>query len=161
RTGSGKIRRGSDCWSSGTGARDSGRCARSGRRFCSSQIRTRRDGSGRFAFADSEERRCHSAQGIQGGQTPTVAEHTACVVLQHGSLMLYHILYEFLYPLNPYWSPLRALNLFRYITVRTAFSSLTALVLSLAMGPWLIVRLRNFQIGQHIRDEGPQSHKAK
>jgi phospho-N-acetylmuramoyl-pentapeptide-transferase len=75
--------------------------------------------------------------------------------------MLYHILYEFLFPLNPYWAPLRALNLFRYITVRTAFSTLSALVLSLAMGPWLIVRLRNFQIGQHIRDEGPQSHKAK
>jgi phospho-N-acetylmuramoyl-pentapeptide-transferase len=75
--------------------------------------------------------------------------------------MLYHILYEFLYPLNPYWSALRALNLFRYITVRTAFSGLTALILSLAMGPWLIHRLRAFQIGQHIREEGPQSHKAK
>jgi phospho-N-acetylmuramoyl-pentapeptide-transferase len=75
--------------------------------------------------------------------------------------MLYHILYEFLFPLNPYWSALRALNLFRYITVRTAFSGLTALTISLVMGPWLIVRLRNFQIGQHIREEGPQSHKAK
>jgi len=75
--------------------------------------------------------------------------------------MLYNILYEFLYPLNPYWSALRALNVFRYITVRTAFSGLTALVLSLAMGPWLIDRLRAFQIAQHIREEGPQSHKAK
>jgi phospho-N-acetylmuramoyl-pentapeptide-transferase len=75
--------------------------------------------------------------------------------------MLYHILYEFLYPLNPYWSALRILNIFRYITVRTAFSGLSALVLSLALGPWLIDRLRNFQIGQHIREEGPQSHKAK
>jgi len=75
--------------------------------------------------------------------------------------MLYHILYEFLYPLNPYWSPLRALNVFRYLTFRTAFASITALTLSLALGPWLIARLRDFQIGQNIREEGPKSHKAK
>src|SRR5689334_20966906 len=75
--------------------------------------------------------------------------------------MLYHILFEFLYPLNHYFPPLRVLNVFRYLTFRTAFASLTALVLSLALGPELITRLRNFQIGQHIREEGPQSHKAK
>src|SRR2546425_8351166 len=75
--------------------------------------------------------------------------------------MLYHILFEFLYPLNSYWSPLRVLNVFRYLTFRTAFASLTALILSLTMGPWLIERLRDFQIRQHIREEGPQSHRAK
>ena len=75
--------------------------------------------------------------------------------------MLYHILYEFLSPLNPYWSVLRVLNVFQYITFRTACASLTALVVSLALGPWLINKLRDFQIGQHIREEGPQSHKAK
>src|SRR5262247_1459384 len=75
--------------------------------------------------------------------------------------MLYHILYEFLYPLNSYWSPLRVLNVFNYITFRTAYASLTALLLSLLLGPWLIARLRDFQIGQHIREEGPKSHQAK
>ena len=38
---------------------------------------------------------------------------------------------------------------------------MTALVISLVMGPWLIRRLRDFQIGQVIRQEGPESHRAK
>src|ERR687884_2200694 len=75
--------------------------------------------------------------------------------------MLYHILYEFLYPLNTVWSPLRVLNVFNYITFRTAYASLTALLISLLLGPWLIARLREFQIGQHIREEGPKSHQTK
>src|SRR5438093_3264301 len=75
--------------------------------------------------------------------------------------MLYHILYEFLYPLNRYWSPLRVLNVFQYITFRTAYASITALLISLFLGPWLISRLREFQIGQHIREEGPKSHQKK
>src|SRR5213075_430230 len=75
--------------------------------------------------------------------------------------MLYHILYEFLYPLNRLWAPLRVLNVFQYITFRTAVASLTALTISLALGPWLIHRLREFQIGQHIREEGPKSHQTK
>ena len=75
--------------------------------------------------------------------------------------MLYHILYEFLYPLNREWAPLRVLNVFQYITFRTAYASITALLISLFLGPWLITRLREFQIGQHIRDEGPKSHQKK
>ena len=75
--------------------------------------------------------------------------------------MLYHILYEFLYPLNRYWAPLRVLNVFQYITFRTAYASLTALLISLSLGSWLITRLREFQIGQQIRGEGPQSHQKK
>src|SRR3954466_15633721 len=75
--------------------------------------------------------------------------------------MLYHILYEFLYPLNQYWSALRVLNLFQYITFRTAYASITALMISLFLGPWLISRLREFQIGQQIREEGPKSHQKK
>jgi phospho-N-acetylmuramoyl-pentapeptide-transferase len=75
--------------------------------------------------------------------------------------MLYHILYEFLYPLNKYWAPLRVLNVFQYITFRTAYASITALLISLFLGPWLINRLRDFQIGQHIREEGPKSHQKK
>ena len=54
-----------------------------------------------------------------------------------------------------------ALNVFRYITVRTAMASLTALLLTLVLGPWAIRRLRELQIGQFIREEGPQSHRSK
>src|SRR5215469_7510948 len=75
--------------------------------------------------------------------------------------MLYHILYEYLYPLNHYWAPLRVLNVFQYITFRTAYASITALLISLFLGPWLIARLREFQIGQHIREEGPKAHQKK
>jgi len=69
--------------------------------------------------------------------------------------MLFHLLYEQLFP---YFSPLR---IFGYITVRTAFASLTALGLGLILGPWLIQKLRQFQIGQYIREDGPKSHHAK
>jgi phospho-N-acetylmuramoyl-pentapeptide-transferase len=75
--------------------------------------------------------------------------------------MLYHILFEFLYPMNRYWPALRVLNVFQYITFRTAYASITALLISLLLGPWLIQRLREFQIGQHIREEGPKSHQKK
>jgi phospho-N-acetylmuramoyl-pentapeptide-transferase len=69
--------------------------------------------------------------------------------------MFYWLLYERLYH---YFSPLRV---FRFITFRTAFASLTALFLCLFLGPWLIAKLRQFQIGQVIREEGPQSHQKK
>ena len=54
-----------------------------------------------------------------------------------------------------------ALNVTRYITFRTAAASLTAFAISMLFGPWLIRTLRDFQIGQIIRQEGPQSHRAK
>ena len=66
--------------------------------------------------------------------------------------MLYHILFEWL---QPYFGPL---NVFRYITVRTAFAGLTALLLMLTLGPWLIRRLKEFQIGQFVREEVPIQH---
>ena len=69
--------------------------------------------------------------------------------------MLYFLLYEQLYR---YASPLRV---FRYTTIRTAFASITALFLCVALGPWLIDKLREFQIGQYIREEGPKSHQKK
>jgi phospho-N-acetylmuramoyl-pentapeptide-transferase len=69
--------------------------------------------------------------------------------------MLYYLLYEQLYR---YASPLR---IFRYTTFRTAFASLTALFLCIALGPWLIDKLHEFQIGQYIREEGPKSHQKK
>jgi phospho-N-acetylmuramoyl-pentapeptide-transferase len=68
------------------------------------------------------------------------------------------LLYVFYHVLQPYF---HALNVFRYITVRTALASLTALLTSLVLGPWVIRRLRDLQIGQFIREEGPKSHQAK
>jgi phospho-N-acetylmuramoyl-pentapeptide-transferase len=69
--------------------------------------------------------------------------------------MLYFLLYQVL---QPYFRPL---NVFRYITVRTAYASLTALFLSLVLGPWLVRKLREMQIGQYIREEGPERHQTK
>ena len=69
--------------------------------------------------------------------------------------MLYHLLYGQLHTAIP------VLNVFRYITFRTAGSSITALALSLVLGPVMIRRLRDFQIGQVIRQDGPQTHRAK
>lgn len=68
--------------------------------------------------------------------------------------MLYYLLPD----LAPWFG---VLNVTRYITFRTAAASLTALAISLLLGPWMIAKLRAFQIGQVIRQEGPQSHKAK
>jgi len=69
--------------------------------------------------------------------------------------MLYYLLYHVL---QRYFSPL---NVFRYITVRTVYASLTAMFLTLVFGPSLIRRLRELQIGQYIREEGPQAHQKK
>src|SRR3982750_3782446 len=69
--------------------------------------------------------------------------------------MLYWLLYE---QLQRYISPFRV---FRAPTFRTAFASLTALFLCIVLGPWLIRKLREFQIGQYIREEGPKSHQKK
>jgi phospho-N-acetylmuramoyl-pentapeptide-transferase len=69
--------------------------------------------------------------------------------------MLYYLFY---YLLRPHFSPL---NVFRYITVRTAMASTSALLLSLLMGPWVIERLRDLQVKQYIREEGPKGHQKK
>jgi len=71
------------------------------------------------------------------------------------------MLYYLLPPLENLSPLLGALNVTRYITFRTAAASLTALAISILFGPWLIRTLRDFQIGQIIRQEGPQSHRAK
>ena len=52
-------------------------------------------------------------------------------------------------------------NLFSYLTMRAVLGALTALVISLAIGPWMINRLSAKQIGQVIREDGPQSHLSK
>ncbi len=69
--------------------------------------------------------------------------------------MLYWLLYEKLFP---FFHPFR---IFRYLTFRTAFASLTALLIALFIGPYVIQKLREFQIGQYVRDDGPQSHLKK
>jgi len=68
--------------------------------------------------------------------------------------MLYHLLY----PLHSTYS---AFNVFRYITFRTLIAALTALAVSMLLGPWFIRWMSASQIGQTIRPDGPQSHLAK
>ena len=68
--------------------------------------------------------------------------------------MLYHLLY-------PLHSTFSVLNVTQYITFRTAAASLTAFLFSLVLGPWVIRELRNFQIRQVVRDDGPATHQAK
>ncbi|MGH9676103.1 MAG: phospho-N-acetylmuramoyl-pentapeptide-transferase, partial [Candidatus Acidiferrum sp.] len=69
--------------------------------------------------------------------------------------MLYWLLYQVL---QSHFSPFR---IFRYLTFRTAFASLTALFMGLIVGPAVIRQLREFQIGQYIREEGPKAHAKK
>lgn len=68
--------------------------------------------------------------------------------------MFFHLLY----PLHERFG---IFNVFRYLTFRAAMAVLTALVVSFVLGPGLIRRLRHFQIGQEIREEGPRSHQSK
>jgi phospho-N-acetylmuramoyl-pentapeptide-transferase len=68
--------------------------------------------------------------------------------------MLFYLLYSFR-------TDVSVLNVTGYVTFRTAAASLTALALSLLLGPWMIRKLREFQIGQVIRQEGPTSHRPK
>ncbi len=68
--------------------------------------------------------------------------------------MLYHLLY----PLKTVFG---GFNVFRYITFRTIFAILTALIISLVVGGWFIRKLKELQVGQYIREDGPQSHFAK
>jgi phospho-N-acetylmuramoyl-pentapeptide-transferase len=68
--------------------------------------------------------------------------------------MLYHLLY----PLHTLFS---ILNVFRYITFRTIYASLTAFFICFFLGPWVIDRLARMQVGQYIRDDGPKSHLGK
>ena len=68
--------------------------------------------------------------------------------------MLYQLLYSFA-------DQISAFNIFRYITVRTFISFFTAFLLCWMWGPYFIRRLMDFQIGQSIREDGPQTHKKK
>ena len=68
------------------------------------------------------------------------------------------MLYLLLYPLHTAYAPL---NVFKYITFRTLVAALTALTVSLLLGPFLIRRLTALQVGQSIREDGPAAHAVK
>jgi len=68
--------------------------------------------------------------------------------------MIYHLLY-------PLHTTISAFNVFRYITFRTIYASLTAFLLCFFLGPWVIRKLGELQVGQFIRDDGPQTHLKK
>ncbi len=77
--------------------------------------------------------------------------------------MIHWVFYEWLY--NSYEGGgsylVKALNVFQYVTFRTAYASITALLISLVFGRRVIQALRNWNVGQQIREEGPQAHMAK
>ena len=68
--------------------------------------------------------------------------------------MFYHVF-------TPWAEIFTVFNVFRYVTFRTAYAALTALLISLLAAPRLIRALQQRQVGQVIREEGPQSHYAK
>ncbi len=67
---------------------------------------------------------------------------------------------DFLYPLH-HLPGLGYLNVFRYITFRSAYAAVTALLMALLLGPLVVRWLRRFKIGQKIREDGPQAHRIK
>src|SRR5882724_1102871 len=77
--------------------------------------------------------------------------------------MIYYLFYELLYNhfKDKEWYVIKALNVFQYVTFRTAYASITALLISLVFGGKLINALRKWNIGQQIREEGPQAHMTK
>src|SRR6266850_154197 len=76
--------------------------------------------------------------------------------------MIYYIFYELIFGhSNQNWWLIKALNVFQYVTFRTAYASVTALLISLLSGRRLIKALKRWNIGQQIREEGPQAHISK
>ena len=72
--------------------------------------------------------------------------------------MIYYLLYELLYIhfRDKDWYLVKALNVFQYVTFRTAYATITALLISLFFGGKLIEALKQWNVGQQIREEGPQ-----
>jgi phospho-N-acetylmuramoyl-pentapeptide-transferase len=68
------------------------------------------------------------------------------------------VFYHLLYPLHTVFS---FFNVFRYITFRTIYAILTALLISFIIGPWVIEKLRFFQIQQVVREDVPSRHMMK
>jgi len=68
------------------------------------------------------------------------------------------MIYLLLYPLHEI---IPGFNVFRYITFRTIYAGITAFLICFLLGPWFIRKLTEMQIGQYIREDGPQSHHEK
>jgi phospho-N-acetylmuramoyl-pentapeptide-transferase len=68
--------------------------------------------------------------------------------------MFYHLLY-------PLHTTVSVFNVFRYITFRTIYASLTAFLICFVLGPWVIRRMQVLQVGQYIREDGPEAHLKK
>jgi len=68
--------------------------------------------------------------------------------------MFYHLLY-------PLHTTISVFNVFRYITFRTIYASLTAFMICFLLGPWVIRKLSEMQVGQYIREDGPEAHHKK
>jgi phospho-N-acetylmuramoyl-pentapeptide-transferase len=68
------------------------------------------------------------------------------------------MLYSLLYGLHDVFSPL---NVFRYITFRSAVAIISAMMITFLFGPWVVERLRRLSVTQQIRDDGPGTHAAK
>jgi phospho-N-acetylmuramoyl-pentapeptide-transferase len=77
--------------------------------------------------------------------------------------MIYYLLYDLIFGAfkDKDWYLVKALNVFQYVTFRTAYASVTAMLISLLFGRKLIDALKKWNIGQQIREEGPQAHIAK
>ena len=68
--------------------------------------------------------------------------------------MIYHLIY----PLYNYFA---VLNVFRYITFRTIYATLTAALISVFIAPWFIRKVSQYELKQYIRKDGPASHQKK
>jgi len=77
--------------------------------------------------------------------------------------MIYYIFYELIYGhfKDREWYLVKALNVFQYVTFRTAYAAMTALLISLLFGRKLVNALKSWNVGQQIREEGPQAHIVK
>jgi phospho-N-acetylmuramoyl-pentapeptide-transferase len=69
-------------------------------------------------------------------------------------LMLYHLLY-------PLAADIRLFNVFKYLTFRTIYAMITALLVAFIIGPWVIRKRESLQARQVIRTDGPESHLKK
>jgi phospho-N-acetylmuramoyl-pentapeptide-transferase len=68
------------------------------------------------------------------------------------------MLYNLLYPLSKY---ITGFNLFRYITFRMAYATVTAMLISFLFGNVFIEMLKRYQVKENIRSDGPKTHLAK
>src|SRR5919197_1398385 len=100
----------------------------------------------------------------EGASRPTFITHHSAFIIS--TPMIYYIFYDWLYKTlsqtgggESYF--VKALNVFQYVTFRTAYGAVTALLISLVFGGRVIEYLRRLNVGQEIREEGPQAHQAK